>query len=207
VGYCIIAVQGLQNTSHAVFQKPKPLIKNLHAFHVCRVLGLFIPVFRCKRSSVLHVIHETKTSNNATDKVFTLCSKEFDDGERENGDASCIECILLDNPCTVNRTIFEGIVDNLIEFISRRGIKILQERDYIDTNAKPTRRGLVLADDWKYGPAPTADDSGVIHARGMLSDVSLCGLTVWFMPISTDKYAKLRLLDLHVTCIKCLSLT
>src|SRR5882672_758381 len=171
-------------------------------------------VFRVHRGRALHVIHESRTGRNRTNDVYVLCGVTPVSGERERGTATCQECLELDNPCDLNHSeinYFSRVVGNDPAFQSYRGdsnarTKLIK-RDLIDRDNRLTRRGKILADDFLKSPAPAASVSGVVHARGVLMNAPRCnhgGVLAGFDGMSVESYARLRNLDLHITCIQCL---
>lgn len=171
-------------------------------------------VFRVHRGHNLHVIHETRTGHNRIHSVYVLCRNEPVSGERDKGTATCPECLALDDPCDLNmaeRNLLSRIVANdpsvHMHIVESNAKAKLIKRDLIDPDFNLTRRGKILALDWLERPAPAMSVRGVVHARKPLANCAKCdntGVLDGFDKMSVDRYAKIRALDLHVTCIACL---
>lgn len=174
-------------------------------------------VFRVSRGRTLHIIHETLTGKNRVHDVWTLCTTvAWASGEREKGTSTCTECLDLDNPLklhSADRKYLARVIANdpTLTYINRTvnentAKRMLVRRDFITVDDQLTRRGRVVAADWLEHPANMADALGIAHRRGPLGIYSLCGEQTWPMEdMSLARYGRLRALDLHVTCVRCLS--
>lgn len=169
-------------------------------------------VFRVHRGSVLHILHETLTGYNRVHNVYVLCNGDPYSGERDKGTPTCPKCLQIDNPTTVSdaeRSILGSIAiagprEKLIW--GGQAITTLHKKDLINKEERLTRRGDILAQDWREGAAPAADARGVVHARVPLAAYPRCdrGMTLdGFDKMTVDKYARLRALNQHVTCVVC----
>lgn len=171
-------------------------------------------VFRVHRGSVLHVIHETLTGYNRTHGVYVLCNAVPYSGTRERGGATCPKCLTVDNPMNLSdaeRSLIATFATSESRGLRWGGqpITSLHKKDLIDKDEKLTRRGAILAADWTMGPAPAADADGIVHARDPLRPWPRCAPSTvldGFETMTVDRYARVRALDLHVTCVACVPL-
>lgn len=174
-------------------------------------------VFRVYRGSLLHIIHETLTGDNRVHNVHVLCEVAPRSGERDRGTPTCLKCLQLDNPCTLSdaersmlaRFALQAPLPPEGRVYGGQPVTFLHKKDLIDKNEKLTRRGDILAQDWREGAAPAADVAGVVHAREPLAYWPRCDRNVTldgFDKMTVDRYARLRALGLHVTCVQCATL-
>jgi hypothetical protein len=170
-------------------------------------------VFRVYRGSVLHIIHETLTGRNKTNGVYVLCKVEPFAGERDRGTPTCPECIRMDDPCDLTageKNVLTRIIAKDPSLTSMtwgsQAITSLHRKDLITKDVKLTRRGRILALDYTEGPAPAAAVSGIVHARTPLCNSPRCGdagVLDGFEAMTVEKYARIRALELHITCVHC----
>lgn len=179
------------------------------------------PVFQVRRGRALHIIHETATRCSLSG-VHLLCKAgEASFGDRVKGVPTCPKCLALDNPCTLSdaeRSMLARFATQADGMPRWRGqaVTSLHQKDLIDKDERLTRRGEILAQDWRVGPAPAADRAGVVHARTPLSSWPRCVGPLFarkldaaarkldgFHDMTVDKYARIRALDLSVTCVHC----
>lgn len=169
--------------------------------------------FKAYRGHVYHVVHETKTGS-ARKSAVTICGENFESGERSTHQPTCPHCIRLDNPFDLNMDdigFLRSIVDlgKWKDAPRARSFHKLLERDFIDRDVRLTRRGDILADDWRLGPVPLPDEHGVVHTRSPLIGCAFCSAQIKLDAqdrMSMSRYEKLRKVEeiTVVTCLTCL---
>lgn len=169
--------------------------------------------FKPVRGHNYHVVHETKTGT-ARKSCHTICGEYFESGERATHRPTCPACVKLDNPLLLSsedRQFLSTVVQLGIwrDAPKSKSFHNLVACDYINNNNRITRRGLVLADDWKLGPVPMQDVAGIVHVRKPLDMYPVCeknGRLEGVDEMTVSRYEKLRKVqsDLVVSCLSCL---
>lgn len=180
--------------------------------------------FKPTRGHNYHVVHETKTGS-ARKNCYTICGEYFESGERATHRPTCPNCVKLDNPLLLpseDRQFLKTVVEMGIwrDAPKSKSFHNLVACDYINNNNRITRRGLVLADDWKTGPVPMQDVAGLVHAREPLGALPRCDTRIaaplnannqsytleGVADMTVSRYEKLRKLEdsLVISCISCL---
>lgn len=169
--------------------------------------------FKAYRGHVYHVVHETKTGS-ARKSCWTICGEHFEDGERSTHQPTCPHCARLDNPFDLNHedlSYLRAIVDlgKWKDAPRAKSFHRLLDRDFIDKDVRLTRRGDILADDWRLGPVPLPDAHGVVHTRSPLRGSANCSQSILLDGhdgMSMSRYQKLRKVEeiTVVTCLACL---
>ena len=166
-------------------------------------------VFQSAKGRLWHIVHETLSSNGET---RTICNElTTGKGRRKVGIADCSYCRSNDNPFALSPGHVSGL--HAIAEGMEMGYRLvgLEERDltYVDKGySKLTRRGKILAADMLVGAVPVRGMDTLVHKRRPLSRVAACnGYDVILQTnLSTDSYAKLRLVAEKVTCMRCVTL-
>jgi hypothetical protein len=169
--------------------------------------------FKPHKGRVYHVVHETKTGA-ARKSAFTICGEYFEDGERSTHQPTCVECVKLDNPLTMSaeeRRYLQTVIHlgRWKDAPRAKSLERLHERDFLNSNIQLTRRGDILADDWRTAPVPMPDIEGIVHARAPLDIYPICqknGRLAGVDEMTVSRYEKLRKLEetVVVTCLLCL---
>lgn len=169
--------------------------------------------FKPTRGHNHHIVHETKTGL-ARKSAWTLCGEYFEDGERGQHQPTCPHCSKLDNPLLLPQEVWEFFrtIATLGPWEqARRGDSFQQllKRDYVDKDLALTRRGQIIAADWKTTVVPMADDRGIIHTREPLRAEPRCNRAMTLANVdqmSLSRYERLRKLEdeLVVSCLSCL---
>ena len=162
-----------------------------------------------------HVVHETKTGMGVT-SCHALCKVFFEHGTRGKRRPTCTACMKLDNPLLLtvdDRKFFATVVTLGVwrDAPKARSFHRLVASDYLDADAKLTRRGRVLADDWKLGPVPMQDADNIVHARAPLDMYPRCkknGRLADVNAMTLSNYEGLRKVEgsLVISCLACLGM-
>lgn len=181
--------------------------------------------FKPTRGHNYHVLHESKTGMSRLE-CWSICGDHFMSAKRGNHQPTCPGCTQLDNPLRLKPEERQYLADAARLNPWRDAPKSkahysLRDLDFITVDAKLTRRGAILAEDFELGAAPMADAHGLMHMREPLAMSSKCAVPTWNQDkvigysvtlvgaseMTVDRYEKLRKVneDVVVTCLACLA--